>query len=522
LGVHGLTRRQLLGRGGIAVAGVGGLAAAGAAGYARPRALAADITSIQDPAITAAQANTRKVLHFVSRPDLNPPALTIANYRPARASGPPYFILTPSGYPRSGPGTPGLMILDRHAGIVWYSPNTEFPPSKGMARIDLKVQTYRGKPVLTWWEGHIARGVGEGKGIIADASYRTIATVSAGDGLRADLHDFVISPQDTALVTAYQPVTTDLSPVGGPAHGVALSGVVQEIDIPSGRVLFAWSSLDHVPVTDTYVPFYGGTTAEPYDYFHLNSISIAPDGGLLLSARNTSAVYKVSRSTGQVAWRLGGKRSSFTMGPGTRFWFQHHVLPQGEDGLSIFDDGGSPPKEPHSRAILLSLDTGAMRAALRRSYAHPAGLAAANQGSMQVLADGEVLVGWGNLPYFSQFTANGALILDGQFPVGDQSYRAFTAAWTGHPADKPAAAARVNPAGGSVVYASWNGATEVSTWTVLAGKKADALAKVGSQPRGGFETVITVNSKGPYFAVTAHDVGNHVLGQSAAVRIKRG
>jgi len=520
--VHGLTRRQLLGRGGVAVASVGGLAAAVADGYAPPRALAAAITSIRAPASTAATA-TRRVLHFVSRPDLTPPALTIANYRTVGASDPPYFILTPSGYPRAGPGTPGLMILDRHGGIVWYSPNTEFPASKGMARVDLKVQSYRDKPVLTWWEGQITRGTGQGKAIIADTSYRTIATVSAGNGLQADLHDFVISPQDTALVTANRPVLTDLSQVGGPARGVALSGVVQEIDIPSGRVLFEWSSIGYVPVTDTYVPFYGGTKAEPFDYFHINSISTAPNSDLVLSARNTSAVYQVSRSNGQVAWRLGGKRSSFTMGPGATFWFQHHVLSQAQDTLSIFDDGGAPPaKEPRSRAILVSLDTQTMRATLRRSYVHPAGLAAANQGSMQMLADGEVLVGWGNLPYFSQFTAEGALILDGQFPVGDQSYRAFTAAWTGHPTDKPAVAARVNPAGGSVVYASWNGATEVITWVVGAGKAADALYEVGSQPRSGFETVITVNSKGPYFAVKALDAGNRVLGRSATVRIAKG
>ena len=160
-----------------------------------------------------------------------------------------------------------------------------------------------------------------------------------------------------------------------------------------------------------------------------------------------------------------------------------------------------------------------MRATLQRSYVHPTRLAAANQGSMQVLADGEVLVGWGNLPYFSQFTASGTLILDGQFPVGDQSYRAFTATWTGHPADKPAAAARVNPAGGSVVYASWNGATEVSSWTVLAGKTAGALTAVGSQPRNGFETVITVSSKGPYVAATAVDVNGKVLCRSPTVRL---
>jgi hypothetical protein len=335
---HNLTRRQLLGGG--TIIGASGLTLAGLGGYAWPHPAAAATTNGAVPVAAPTPDDARGVLHFVSRPDLTPPALTITHHaRAANTTDPPYFILTPSGYPLTGPGTPGLMILDRHGGIVWYSPNTGFPASKGMGRVDLKVQSYRGKPVLTWWEGQI-------------------------------------------------------------------------------------------------------------------------------------------------------------------------------------DDGGArPTKEPQSRAILLDLDTGAMRAVLRRSYVHAAGLAAANQGSMQGLADGQVLVGWGNLPYFSQFTADGTLILDGQFPVGDQSYRAFTAAWTADPTDQPAAAARVNPAGGSVVYASWNGATEVKTWTVLAGKTADALAKVGAQQRSGFETMVTVNSAGPFFAVTAQDAGGHVLGQSATVPV---
>ena len=138
---------------------------------------------------------------------------------------------------------------------------------------------------------------------------------------------------------------------------------------------------------------------------------------------------------------------------------------------------------------------------------------------MQLLADGRVLVGWGNLPYFSEFTPDGTLILDGQFPVGDQSYRAFTADWTGHPTGKPAVAAGANPAGGSTVYASWNGATELDSWTVLAGSSASRLSKVGSQQHSGFETTITVNTTGPWFAVTANDAAGNVLGQSATVRI---
>jgi Arylsulfotransferase (ASST) len=514
-----LTRRQLLG--GSVVMGAGGLTLAGLGGYAWPHPAAAGAAPVR--AAPATPDDARGVLHFVTRGDLNPPAITIAHHdrSAAQVSGPPYFILAPAGYPLTGPGEPGLMILRRDGELVWYSPNTGFPPKAGEGRTDLQVQSYRGQAVLTWWEGRINKGVGYGRAVIADSSYRTIATIDGGNGLAADLHEFVITPQDTALITAARPVPADLSKLGGPAKGTALSGTVQEIDIASGKVLFEWDSTDHVPVTDTYQSFSGGTKTSPFDYFHINSIAIAPDGDLLVSGRNTCAVYKVTRPGGDVAWRLGGKQSSFQMSPGATFWWQHHVRPHGANTLSIFDDGASPAKEKQSRAILLDLDTTAMRAALARSYTHPAGLLAANQGSMQLLPDGRVLVGWGNLPYFSEFTQDGTLILDGQFPVGDQSYRAFAADWTGHPTGQPAIVAEVNPAGGSTVYASWNGATELDSWTVLAGSSAGGLGKVGSQPRAGFETAITVNTSGPYFAVMANDADGNVLGRSATVRISR-
>src|SRR5579875_2741149 len=515
MGRRGLTRREMMRGGAVAVMGAGGLALAGIGGYAWPH------PGAPGPAAPAAPDDARGVLHFVSRPDLTPPAVTVARHARPDAAGPRYFILAPAGYPRTGPGEPGLMILDRYGRIVWYSPNTSFPAREGQGRMDLKVQAYRGRPVLTWWEGRIDKGVGYGRAVIADSSYRTVATVEGGDGLQADLHEFVITPQDTALITAVQPRPADLSALGGPARGVALAGVVLEVDIASGAVLFRWNSLDHVPVTDSYAQFSGGTGASPFDYFHVNSIALAPDGDLLVSARNTCAVYKVARPGGTVAWRLGGKRSSFRMGPGAAFWWQHHVVAHGPATLSIFDDGASPPREPQSRGIVLDLDTAAMRATLRRSYTHPAGLLAANQGSVQLLAGGRVLVGWGNLPYFTEFAGDGTLLLDGQFPVGDQSYRVFAADWAGRPAERPAVAARVNQAGGSVVYASWNGATELDGWTVLAGPTATGLRQVGSQRRTGFETMIAVNAEGPYFAVAACDAAGRVLARSDPVTLQR-
>jgi hypothetical protein len=186
--------------------------------------------------------------------------------------------------------------------------------------------------------------------------------------------------------------------------------------------------------------------------------------------------------------------------------------------LTVFDNASSPPEEAHSRALPLDVDTRAMRVRLKRAFTHPAGLLADNQGSVQLLRDGGAFVGWGAEPYFSEFTAGGELVLDGQMPVNDQSYRAFTFDWSGHPPGKPAVAARPNPARGSAVYVSWNGATGVATWTVLAGRSPSALAAAASQPRAGFETLISVNSEGPYFAVTAHDSSGHQLGRSATIK----
>jgi len=139
---------------------------------------------------------------------------------------------------------------------------------------------------------------------------------------------------------------------------------------------------------------------------------------------------------------------------------------------------------------------------------------------MQVLPDGRVFVGWGNQPYFSEFAADGKISLEGEFPVSDQSYRAFTAAWRGRPAGQPDVVARVNPAGGTVVYVSWNGATEVTGWVVRGGKTTSALSQVGQQEWLGFETAIAVAEAGPYFAVTAVDAQGKTLGESEAVKVE--
>jgi len=330
------------------------------------------------------------------------------------------------------------------------------------------------------------------------------------------LHEFSITPRDTAFITIYQEVPMDLSAVGGAKEGVVLDGVLQEIDIENGDVLFEWHSLDHVALDETYSeppedPGY------PLDYFHINSIDIDHDGDLLVSAKRTSAVYKIGRETGGVIWRLGGKRSDFEMGEGTRFAYQHDARRQPDGTITIFDNGASPKVHDQSRGIVLELETDSMTATLAREYTSPDEPLSSSQGNMQVLPNGNVFVGWGSAPFLSEFDSEGGLLFNATFPGGDQSYRAFRLQWSGYPTDNPAIAAKPGAGDKVTVYASWNGATEVESWQVLAGPAADRLEPIGSAPRKGFETTITVSTKEPYVGLRAKDGSGRVLGSSDAV-----
>jgi hypothetical protein len=445
------------------------------------------------------------VQRFVSRPDLEPPSLRLSRSGPGEGRS---YFLAPG--PGQGKGQGGRMICDDNGELVWFAPD-----AGGRRSMDFRPQMYQGQPVLTWWEGTITAGVGEGRCVIADRSYRHLHAVQATGGPQADLHEFHLTPHGTALITAYRTVPADLSRLGGPARGFVLAGLAQEIDVATGRLLFQWDSLDHVPLTETQAALQGGgTRVRPFDYFHINSIAPMPDGSLLISARNTCTVYRVARPAGTVIWRLGGRNSSFAMGPGTRFYWQHDARPHGPQDLTLFDDGAAPAKERQSRALQLHLDTAAMRATLTRAYRHPKLLAIA-MGNMQVLPGGGVFVGWGMEPYFSEFSASGRLLVDGHFPGGNQSYRAFTQAWTAQPASRPDVAARADRAG-TTVYASWNGASTVRAWQVLAGARPDRLRPVAVARRSGFETSTRV-SHATWLAVAALGADGAELARSAAV-----
>ena len=448
-------------------------------------------------------------LELVSRPDLHPASMSVT--MSSGFASPGLLFVTPGSrlYGDTGP-----MIVDRKGEPVWVG-----GVPQGQNATAFSMQSYKGRPVLTWWQGVIDRNVGAGTGfgVIVDASYRQVAKVQAVGLEPADLHEFLITPRDTALLVVYREVARDLSEYGGPADGRLLDNLVQEVDIETGRLLFEWSAFQHVPPGESYQEMPDGGAWDPY---HLNSVAMDAGGDLLVSARHTWAVYKIDGGTGDVVWRLGGKKSDFSFGRGARFAWQHDARWRASDELTVFDNQAANEiaEADHSRGLILRLDEAAGRATLIREFTHPAGLLAGSQGSLQNLPGGGVLIGWGSKPHLSEYDAEGRLVFDAQFFATDQSYRALMAAWTGRPLDRPAVVA-VARGSRTTVHVSWNGATEVASWRVLAARvEGGEQTQVTTARKGGFETAIAVDHQGPFFRVQALDDRGTLLAESVTVR----
>ncbi len=449
------------------------------------------------------------VQRFHSLPGVLAPTVTVTASSPQQAPG--YVFAAPY----SGPGQDGPMIFDGEGRLVWFH-----PLPLGTYAANLQVQRYEEKPVLSWWQGYIPReGFGEGEEVVADSSYRTLMRIRAGNGYQADLHDFHLTPQGTALLTAFNPIACDVSSVKGPSDGAVTDGVFQELDLKTKLVRREWHSLDHVALSQSYSPTHGTGLSWPYDYFHINTIERRQGDGFLISARNTSALYFLDPTTGRITLQVGGRHGSVRMGSGAATAYQHDAqeLPNGQ--ISIFDNGGNPMVHSQSRAILVSVDPKARRDTLVAQFEHNKPIDAGSQGNMQQLENGDFFVGWGQEPYFSEFTPSGQVVFDARLPHATQSYRGYRFPWSATPAEPAAiAVGEQGEGGGTPVYASWNGATNVAGWRVLAGASAAELAPVATAPRSGFETAIETPGAPAYVAVQALDAAGNVLGTSATVK----
>ena len=441
---------------------------------------------------------------FATLPGVEAPVMTVTS---ADRDGGAGDIFTSNG---PAPGRYGAAIYAPSGRLIWFD-----QMSGGTVADDLNVQAYEGRPALTFWRGKVlSLGFGQGEDVILGSRYQTLATIRGANGVEPDLHEFQIAADDTAYVSAYNPIRCDLHSAGGPRDGVILDAVILDVDIRTGLVRWEWHALDHVNVNDSET---SPPNTRAWDWFHLNSIDPEPNGDIFISARNTWAGYQIAGHRGVILWTLGGLDSSFRMGPGTRTAWQHdgRILSNGD--VTFFDDGD--PGETQSRAVTIALDLAKHSARLVSALTHDPPLLAASQGDMQTLPDGNVLVGYGGVPEISEFSPSGALLFDAHLPYGLIFYRAYRHPWSALPLQPPAAVASLNNVGETVVQMSWNGATGVRAWRVLAGQRRQGLKALARVAVSGFETSAMLTSGYRYAQVQALGANGAVLASSPVVAV---
>ena len=492
-------------------------------------ALAVLVASAVASAATSPTAYTTKgAWNFQSAPRLHPPKLSVDANGVKAPLAPGYYlvanfknILSKAKFAGQG----GPLILDSHLRPVWFRPVTN-----GLFTNNLEVQTYQGKPALSWWQGTItATGVTtQGSDLLVDQHYKPIGKpLTAKAPWVITQHEMIVSGHD-AWVTANAPVTVKPGQVPGCATCTnVLDSAVQEYDLTTGKLVYSWDALAHIPLSQAEQP---ASPKAPWDAYHINSIQLISGGHggrFLASMRNTWAGYLVDIATSNIVWTVGGKASTFSFAnSNARFSWQHDIELHSKGLLSLFDDHccqlTGNPSAPfvtptgQSRGLLLRLDMGKHTATYVHQYAiKGTPRYTAFQGNMNLLPNHNVLVGWGSSPYVSEFTYSGKLITDITFPTPDLTYRGYVSSWVGLPSTDQLRAVAVKRNGKTTVYASWNGATKVAGWRVLGGASAKHLKTVATAVKSGFETALPLSQGYASYAIVALDSHGHVLARRA-------
>jgi hypothetical protein len=496
-----------------------------AAGMALTLAAGVALTLAAAAAPAVATSGSSDAYTFVSAPDLHPPKLQLLDHKHGLAPGD--FLVTAQGNIRvhgTNPNQGGPLMLDDRLQPIWFRPE-----NGGL--LVFRQETYEGHPVLVWVQGGTAMGrsphrkhptgptvvrTGGQKVVVVNEHYRTVAKLQARAPWTIDAHDVSIVGRDVWVPVDRAVAHQNLTPYGGPKSGTVIDVGIQEYRLSTGKLLRTWDPLN--PGGKARVPLSASheRASSVWDAYHLNSVQPLPDGDVLVSMRNTSAVYLINPRTDRIVWTLGGRSSTFKVAKDARFGWQHDaqlVHPRrgglGPDvELTLFDDNsGRGP----ARGLVLRLNTHTQQAKLVAAYRHHPELVAGAEGSMQLLPNGNVLVGWGSpSAEFTEFSKSGRQLLDAAFPLREQSYRALlTDTWVGTPYYPPSGAVR-----GTTVYASWNGATEVAKWEVLAGSSTTDLRVVATRSRTGFETAVKLAHTYADYEVRALAANGRTLGTS--------
>ncbi|KAI0813004.1 Arylsulfotransferase-domain-containing protein [Xylaria sp. FL0064] len=401
---------------------------------------------------------------------------------------------------------------------------------------DARMQFHDGNAYLTFWSGYDFKGHGTGGGVMLDPNYnlyKNLTTTGLITG--ADSHDFKMTNDGGAIMNNYHEIYTDLTPIGGPSNGSLLDCAFQEIDVETGEVRFTWKATDHFNLTESLADPYSDTEGG-FDWFHMNAISKTVDGNYLISIRHLRTVALINGTDGSRIWQVGGVNNSFkdlSGGNASNFAFQHDArfTDASETEITLFDNHAMHVTSPTAgctqdctRGMRIALDYEAMEVRLVSEFYHPQSVQAWAQGGYQLLPNGNAIIGWGVVPVMSEFDKDGNLVMDIQLRPwntteagGAPLYRVYKFDWKAQPLTQPSCAF-VN----GTVYVSWNGATEVKSWSLFGGPSPMTMEHIVTVDKDGFETSIQPSADVAFIRVDALDADNNTIGSSNVVDTSSG
>ena len=274
--------------------------------------------------------------------------------------------------------------------------------------------------------------------IVLDSTFAVVDSFHTKNGYVTDFHEFLMLPNGHVMMMSYHTIIYDMSTIvpGGQTNCELVINIIQEQDTDK-NVVFEWRNLDHIPITDSDEDL----TASRTNYSTLNAFEIDDDGNILASFRNHSEIMKISRSTGEIMWRMGSPRGEFTFvgehEENAPYYYarQHDIrrLPNGN--ISLFDNGQFH-QPPYSRGVEYSLDEVNKVATLVSEFRYPNGnIFCATAGNAQKLSNGGWFIGYGfPNPQFVKRNAveyhpDGSIALELSLPANVLAYRAYKFPW---------------------------------------------------------------------------------------------
>ena len=178
-----------------------------------------------------------------------------------------------------------------------------------------------------------------------------------------------------------------------------------------------------------------------------------------------------------------------------------------------------------SSAVLVELDKSntPMTAQILRHLVRPDKKLTRRRGNHQILPNGNSFVCWSDNAYISEHTSDGQVVLEAEFKSDRfTTYRAYKSSFIGSPNEPPAVKAFVygisSGCSTTVVYVSWNGATEVTLWKLYSQGDGEEVCHIGQINKTSFEDVVQGHGCHEEIFVEAYDIKGQLIGRSPRIR----